>query len=129
MPLESLVGIDHEQVGTYANFIGTSALGQDMSHGGMVVKVGKCLIGLPYIALNVIVELGGGAGKCPKVWIGHLMSGSRAEVIYPVGIEDGPDEDDAVLFEGADLFLANGECFRRRNARSDAMGKGKSRIL
>jgi len=94
-----------------------------MSHGGMVVKISKCLIGLPYIALDVIVEFGGSTGKGPKVWIGDLMTSGRTEIVDPIGVKDGTDEDHTIFFEGTDLFVGNGECFGWRDAGCDAMGK------
>ncbi len=129
MPLESPVGIDHEQVGADANFVGPSALGQDVSRGGMVVKVGEGPVGLPYVALDVVVQPRGGSGEGPKVRIGHLVRGGGAQVVDPFGVEDGAEEDDAVLLEGAHLFFADGVRFGRRDPRGYAVGKGQLRIL
>ncbi len=88
----------------------------------MVVKIGKRFVGLPYIALDVIVKFGGSSGKGPKVWIGHLMTSSRTEIVYPIGVKDRTDEYNTIFFEGTDLFVSDGECFGWSDAGCNTMG-------
>jgi len=67
MPFEPLIGIDHEEIGRHTDLVRATTLSEDVSHGGMVVEVSEGLVRLPYIALDIVVELGGGARKGPKV--------------------------------------------------------------
>jgi hypothetical protein len=129
MPLEALVGVDHEQIRGDANFICAAALGEDVSHGRMVVKVRKCLVGLPYVSLDVIVELGRRSREGPEVGFFDLGLGGFSEVVHPLGVEDSLDVDDSVSFEGLDLFLGDGVCFGGCDPRLDAVGKRDFGVL
>ena len=129
MPLEALVGVDHEQIRRNANFICAAALSEDVSHSRMVVKVRKGLVGLPYVSLDVIVELGSRPCERPEVGFFDLGRGSFSEVVHPLGVEDSLDVDDSVSFEGLDLFLGDGVCFRSCHPRFDAVGEGNFGVL
>lgn len=69
----------------------------------MVVKVSECLVRLPYVTLDVIIQFRGSTGKCPKVGVGNLFIGSGTEVFHPLGVEDSLDVDYTVFFEGGNL--------------------------
>ena len=100
-----------------------------MTDGAVVVKVGKGPVGLPYVALDVIVEFGGGAGKGPKVGVGHLVVGGRAEVGYPLVVKDLLDVDHAVSFQRGDLIGGECEGFGCCHSRLDAVGEGDGGAL
>jgi len=129
MPFETFVGIDHEEIGRHADLVRATALSEDVSHGGMVVEVGEGLVGLPYVALDIVVELGGSAREGPKVRVFHLVSGGRSEVFDPVVVEDILDVDDTVSFEGLDLGLGDLELFGSRDAGFYSVGEAKLWIL
>jgi len=105
MPFEALVGVDHEKVGGDSDFVRAATLGEDVSHGGMVVKVSEGLVRLPYVTLDVIVQLGGCASKGPEVWVGNLVTCGGSEVFDPIRVEDVLDVNDPVSLEGLDLFF------------------------
>lgn len=129
MPFEPLVGVDHEQVGADPHPVRASRLGQHVSYGAVVVKVGKGPVGLPYVALDVIVEFGCGAGEGPEVRVGHLVIGGGAEVLHPLVVEYLSDVDHAVSFQRGDLILGQSEGFGRRHSRLDAVGEGDGGAL
>lgn len=55
MPFETLVGVDHEKVSGDSDLVRAATLGEDVSHGGVVIKVSEGLVRLPYVTLDVIV--------------------------------------------------------------------------
>ncbi len=95
----------------------------------MVVEVCKGLVGLPYVALDVIIELGGCARKGPEMGFVGLGCGGLSEVVDPFLVEDSLDVEDAVSFEGLDLFLGDFVFLGCGDSGFDAVGEGDLRIL
>mmetsp|Transcript_21912 Transcript_21912/g.46259 ORF Transcript_21912/g.46259 Transcript_21912/m.46259 type:complete len:256 (-) Transcript_21912:436-1203(-) len=129
MPFESLVRVDHEKIRRDTDFVGPATLREDVSHGGMVIKISEGLVRLPYVALDVIVELGRSASKCPEVRVGNLVACGGAEVFDPFGIEDALDVNYAILLESSDLILGEFVLFWRGDTRFDAVRQGEARVL
>mmetsp|Transcript_13168 Transcript_13168/g.24748 ORF Transcript_13168/g.24748 Transcript_13168/m.24748 type:complete len:241 (-) Transcript_13168:829-1551(-) len=129
MPLESLVRIHHEQIRRNTNLVCTSTLCQHMSHSRMVIKVGKGLISLPDVSLNVIIQFRSCPSKCPKVRFVHLIHGGFSKVVHPFFVKDALDVYDTVSFEGLDLFLCDEILFRSTDAFLDAVGEGELWVL
>ena len=129
VPLEALVGVDHEKVGGDADLVGPAALAQDVAHGGVVVEVGEGLVGLPYVALDVVIELGGRPGEGPEVGVVDLVAGGVAQVLDPLGVEHALDVNDSVLLEGLDLLFGQLVGLWGGLAGDDAMGHCEAGIL
>lgn len=129
VPLETFVGVHHEQVGRNTNLVRPSAAAEDVSHGRVVVKVGKSPVRLPHIALDVVIEFGGCASERPEVGVVHLIGGGFAQVFHPGLVEHAFDEDDAILFKSSDLLLGDFEGFRGSNALDNAVRERDLRVL
>lgn len=52
-----LVGVDHEQVRGEADLRAAAHLAEDVADRGVVVEVSEGLVGLPDVALDVVVKL------------------------------------------------------------------------
>jgi len=129
MPFEALVGVDHEEIGRDADFVGPACLCEYVSHGRVVVKVGEAFVCLPYVTLDVVIQLGGSAGEGPEVGVGDLVARGGSEVFDPLRVEDALDVDDAVSLERLDLFLGQFVLFRSRDAWRYSVGEGEAWVL
>mmetsp|Transcript_8945 Transcript_8945/g.24798 ORF Transcript_8945/g.24798 Transcript_8945/m.24798 type:complete len:276 (-) Transcript_8945:275-1102(-) len=129
MPLETFIRVHHQKIGRNTDLVRSSALAQDISHGRVVVKVSKSLVGLPDISLDVIIEFGGRACKGPKVRVVNLIGCCFFQVIHPLFIKDTLNMNHSIFLESSDLFLCDGKLLGVGNTRDQTVRQGKARVL
>eukprot|EP00968_Pinguiococcus_pyrenoidosus_P018795 scaffold1954_cov268-Pinguiococcus_pyrenoidosus.AAC.232 len=128
VPLEAAVGVDHEQIGGDANGLRPAQLRQDAAHGAVVEEAGEAHVGLPHVALDVVVELGRRAGEAPDMRVLHLVHGASPEVLQPLRAQHARNVDHAVPLERLDHRVRHGEKLRRIRGRN-ALGQRNLGVL
>jgi len=67
MPLKPLIRVNHKQIRAQPNLLTHPTLRQHMPQRTVVVEVAEEVVRLPHVALDVVLQLGGGAGEGPEV--------------------------------------------------------------
>ena len=123
MPLETFVRVDHEEIGGNTDFIRAPTLSEDVAHSRVVVEVSECLVGLPYITLDVIIKLGGCTSKGPEVGFLGLGSCGFSKVVDPLFVKDSLDVDNTISLENLDLLFGDFVFLWGGHSLVDAVGK------
>mmetsp|Transcript_6784 Transcript_6784/g.15793 ORF Transcript_6784/g.15793 Transcript_6784/m.15793 type:complete len:334 (-) Transcript_6784:412-1413(-) len=140
VPLEALVGVDHEEVCRDADLVLASlvtlreppalrSLTQHGCDGRVVEEVGEPIVGRPCGSLDVVIEARGDARDSPDVRVLDLPLRVRAKVVDPLLRQHVRNVHNAVLTQNVQVLLGDRVRRERRLSLHNLDGKGDVRVL
>mmetsp|Transcript_5015 Transcript_5015/g.12784 ORF Transcript_5015/g.12784 Transcript_5015/m.12784 type:complete len:214 (+) Transcript_5015:653-1294(+) len=107
VPLESFVGVHHQQIRGEAQFLGIGQPRKRTRQRRVVQEVGERIVGSPDGALNVVIQPRSHARDRPEVGVFNLPVCGTPQILQPLGREKARDVHRAVLQKSAALLLGD----------------------